>query len=1704
MLVGTLLALALPAQALGPANTPWPMFRHDAQHTSSTTIPGTLFRNPKLLWSVTLNSSGDYSCCATGNEPFWPRYGPSIGPDGSVYATGYDRVWAINPDGTTKWVTPTYGALSQPAVSDDGKVYVSSQNSVVALSTDTGNTVWQLDPRQGGTPTAFPGGPVVIGRDGNLYVGDRSDRLLETLGTYAYSITPNGAVNWKRMECAGTGTGTPALSNDLATVFYKDRSFSCTDLQSVTAAGGAPILSQGSGSDYGAVSVDPDDTVYTYKGFSPRNLIRVNLLTGATSWTSAASFSGTPFAPAVSSAYVFVPNNDRFVALDKSNGSLAWTETGVVGPQVHPPLLLGTTLFYVNNGTLVNLDAASGSQRWRMDMTNIFVSGESPGAGGLAISTAGVVYALVWRQSTDRRLIAVGDSGAAAVAVTTSAWPSFEGNLWVATVTARFTDAVAGPAPGAIVLRQSWTPAPNTFMTVTEGSDPSGAQTTYAADSNGRVSLALKTDLSILAHSSWEAYSSTITLRPIGFPDVTVVQEDVRASTYTVALSTPFVEDYGSYFMRVTTLTFTVSNSTGGRVPGYPVALDYLSSNVSGLTQSISPAGNYSLTDSTGQARYVLRLRFPDWAADADEYEDFSATVRAYALGLAPQDLDVREIRTSSFTVAFSTPMIQPDVGFATMTVTAWDAAWSTVPYTMIGLSFIPQNKTFWFKDTNSDYGASGSCFRADAGLLAYTDASGQARFLVDLRRCANNRYDNYDDHVTSVPIVSLDIAPSTPTLSLESNLLDNFTVTVPTAVAVGISFSSTFTARNKYNHILPKYDANAGTHNLVPLISGTQVQGLGTLGTNSFTFPPPATTTGSYVIPNQTYNKIEAIQIKVVRPSDGKYGVSDNLDVLGPHHFNIAIPTGSAAGAVFSATITAVDQYNNQLAGYSGTLSLTPVVWNDTATAASGALSVTNVNIPSSGKVVINNEAYNKGGGIRIRAYDSALAVDGYSSSMTVTTPALTIDHYVITAPASVTVGLPFAMQINARDAANAPVTYSLNRSLNIQALLPPTMVAGSGSLGSSAATLVAGSTYVIVGAQTYNKIETIVLRATDEDAKTGDSANLSLTGPTFFDVGIPTAAQAGVNYQMTVVARDASSSTVTGYSGTVNLAAVQASNPSLSGAGTLGITSLNIAAGVGSTSFQTYTKAETVKLRVSDSGIGIVTVTSTNTAVRAGPPASLSLSANPQSTVASVPSVLTAAVLDLYSNAVQGATVTFSLQRGSGTVAAVIGALPSAVTSTDVVTGSNGQAQAFFASTNSVSSQADLLRAGIGGLMSDTTVYNAVLITSAGGTIVSLANPAVTVVVPANAYGASVRLSAQSQAELSAADVALSTTAFARSPNTFISTMTARFAAVLDSSPNSSPGDANQLVSLALPFTADASSNVLVGASLSGQSLLVPLSVLRVYRLNGATSLFEMVLDGANLADVATRKVTAQVKDPNGLYVLGAPSFTPLTSTSSGTVTTALASGATAEVIVPFGAFASATNLQLSVPAASGLPSLPARNAWSGTGLAVAINTTDGQQPVAPVTVNIGYKPADVAGLDVNLLRMVRYDAAAGWTMLESTVDPVSRKVSGVTSHFSIFMVVAAAPAGDLSAGIVYPSPFRPGAGHARIKFSRLPAGAHVKVFSVSGRLLKELDADAAGDILSWDGNDIDGKALPSGVYIAVVKSGGSMRKLKFAVQR
>jgi hypothetical protein len=97
---------------------------------------------------------------------------PAIGPDGTIYQPSNDTLFAIGPDGTTKWAFASgYGTgVSTPAVAADGTLFITTltamETSLLRVLDPNGQEV-----RRGvfaGGPS--PPGPAAPGNDGIIYV----------------------------------------------------------------------------------------------------------------------------------------------------------------------------------------------------------------------------------------------------------------------------------------------------------------------------------------------------------------------------------------------------------------------------------------------------------------------------------------------------------------------------------------------------------------------------------------------------------------------------------------------------------------------------------------------------------------------------------------------------------------------------------------------------------------------------------------------------------------------------------------------------------------------------------------------------------------------------------------------------------------------------------------------------------------------------------------------------------------------------------------------------------------------------------------------------------------------------------------------------------------------------------------------------------------------------------------------------------------------------------------------------------------------------------------------------------------------------------------------------------------------------------------------------------------------------------------------
>lgn len=110
----------------------------------------------------------------------------------------------------------------------------------------------------------------------------------------------------------------------------------------------------------------------------------------------------------------------------------------------------------------------------------------------------------------------------------------------------------------------------------------------------------------------------------------------------------------------------------------------------------------------------------------------------------------------------------------------------------------------------------------------------------------------------------------------------------------------------------------------------------------------------------------------------------------------------------------------------------------------------------------------------------------------------------------------------------------------------------------------------------------------------------------------------------------------------------------------------------------------------------------------------------------------------------------------------------------------------------------------------------------------------------------------------------------------------------------------------------------------------------------------------------------------------------------------------------------------------------------------------------------------------MDANQLVIARYDTGRGvWVPLFSDSNIPGRAVTAVTGYFSLFQIMEARPAETLANVKAFPNPFRPSLGHNSMTFSNPPAGARIRIYTLSGALIRELTANSSG-MASWDGKN------------------------------
>lgn len=129
---------------------------------------------------------------------YWVKPGLVIGSDGTLYFGTYTdsfdekRFYAINPDGSTKWVFTVLDSkldwhyFCVPVIGTDGTIYVvASDKKLYALNPD-GTKKWEC------LIGSIIKNPLLVGNDGTIYAVSESYSL--------YAISPSGVIKWAGMS----------------------------------------------------------------------------------------------------------------------------------------------------------------------------------------------------------------------------------------------------------------------------------------------------------------------------------------------------------------------------------------------------------------------------------------------------------------------------------------------------------------------------------------------------------------------------------------------------------------------------------------------------------------------------------------------------------------------------------------------------------------------------------------------------------------------------------------------------------------------------------------------------------------------------------------------------------------------------------------------------------------------------------------------------------------------------------------------------------------------------------------------------------------------------------------------------------------------------------------------------------------------------------------------------------------------------------------------------------------------------------------------------------------------------------------------------------------------------------------------------------------------------------------------------------------
>jgi len=235
-----------------------------------------------------------------------------------------------------------------------------------------------------------------------------------------------------------------------------------------------------------------------------------------------------------------------------------------------------------------------------------------------------------------------------------------------------------------------------------------------------------------------------------------------------------------------------------------------------------------------------------------------------------------------------------------------------------------------------------------------------------------------------------------------------HFTVSSPVNALAGTSFSVTIFAEDQFNTVVPGYTGTAHFTSTDPLailpVNSTLTNGTGT-------FQVTLKTIGS-----QTYTATDTVTASITGTSN-PVTVGSGLAT----HLHVTMPGLATVGVATSVNVVALDQFNNPVTGFTGTVHFTSsdasavLPANTTLTAGAGTFPVT----------------FKTVGSQTVTATDTVTAtITGTSNADIVSSGVVT--HFIVAGSPSVSAGTAFSLAVEAADRRRRLSRISTTRSPN------------------------------------------------------------------------------------------------------------------------------------------------------------------------------------------------------------------------------------------------------------------------------------------------------------------------------------------------------------------------------------------------------------------------------------------------------------------------------------------------------------------------------------------------------------------------------------------------------------------------------------------------------------------------------------------------